>query len=69
MRSIESEQVFPPAIHKDKALNTAEQEKFHVPRQDVPMEVCRVPLRTKIEFGKYTNHTTSIQEMESSTDI
>ena len=69
MRSNDTDVFVQSAIQRDVALNMAEQEEFQVPSQDFLVEVYRVPLRTKIEEGKYTNNITLIREIESSTAV
>lgn len=69
MRSNDTEVFVQSATQRDVALNMAEIEDFQVLRQDFPVEVYGVPLRTKIEGGKYANNTTLIREMESSTAV
>lgn len=63
LRSNDTELFVESASERDAALNMTQPASFKILRHDFPVEVCGVPLGTKIEVGKNVNNTALIKEI------
>lgn len=63
LRSNDTEVFVQSTSQRDAALNMAQPKAFKILRHDFPVEVCGVPLRTKIEGGANANNISLLQDM------
>lgn len=65
LRRNDTEVFVESASQRDAALNMTQPASFKILRHDFPVEVCGVPLGTKIEGGKNANNMALIKEIVS----
>ena len=67
MRNINTEVFVQSTSQRGAALNMRQLSELKILRQDFPVEVFGVPLRTRIEGGRDANNYAIIREIETAT--